>query len=432
MDNSHERVAVITGASSGIGAATARNLASDGYRVALLARRLDRMTALADGAGGRGRSPSRPTSPTATASWPPHSACENELGGADVLVNNAGVMLLGPFTSDTTRRLPADGRDQPPRSDHGHRGLPGPAPGRRGRARRRHRQHLLRGRPHRPSRATASTRRPSGASTGGRSRCAKSCCPHVRVSVIEPGVVATELPDHITHDETRTGVQRAVRRRGGDRRRRRRGHRVRARPSATPGHPRGAAAAGRPAVDRLTDSKARRTTVKTRILGSSGLEVSPLGPRLHGHEPVVRSAATPRRDDHLPARSRGTGRHPVRHRRGLRALPQRGARRRGRSQPVRDQVVIATKFGFAFDENGKQTGVSSRPDAHPCRRRRLPAATAHRRDRPALPAPRRPRRADRGRRRDRQGSSSKPGRSVTSACPRPASRPSGAPTPYSP
>src|SRR4029078_466354 len=26
------------------------------------------------------------------------------------------------------------------------------------------------------------------------------------------------------------------------------------------------------------------------------------------------------------------------------------------------QVVIATKFGFAFDENGKQTGVTSRPD----------------------------------------------------------------------
>ena len=30
--------------------------------------------------------------------------------------------------------------------------------------------------------------------------------------------------------------------------------------------------------------------------------------------------------------------------------------------PVRDQVVIATKFGFAFDDHGKQTGLSSRPD----------------------------------------------------------------------
>jgi aryl-alcohol dehydrogenase-like predicted oxidoreductase len=30
--------------------------------------------------------------------------------------------------------------------------------------------------------------------------------------------------------------------------------------------------------------------------------------------------------------------------------------------PVRDQVVIATKFGFAFDEQGNQTGLSSRPE----------------------------------------------------------------------
>ncbi|HET7802350.1 MAG TPA: aldo/keto reductase [Humibacillus xanthopallidus] len=31
-------------------------------------------------------------------------------------------------------------------------------------------------------------------------------------------------------------------------------------------------------------------------------------------------------------------------------------------EPVRDDVVIATKFGFAFDESGAQTGVSSRPE----------------------------------------------------------------------
>ena len=71
--------------------------------------------------------------------------------------------------------------------------------------------------------------------------------------------------------------------------------------------------------------------------------------------------------------------------------------------PVRDQVVIATKFGFAFDEQGRQTGLSSEPDAHPPRGRRLAAAPRHRHHRPALPAPRGPAGADRGRRRHRQG-----------------------------
>jgi len=45
------RVAVITGASSGIGEATARALAASGFRLALLARRADRIQALADELG---------------------------------------------------------------------------------------------------------------------------------------------------------------------------------------------------------------------------------------------------------------------------------------------------------------------------------------------------------------------------------------------
>lgn len=77
-------LAVVTGASSGIGAATARQLAEAGYRVLCAARRLDRITALADEIGG-----------TAVACDVTSDADVAELaqavgGRLDVLVNNAG------------------------------------------------------------------------------------------------------------------------------------------------------------------------------------------------------------------------------------------------------------------------------------------------------------------------------------------------------
>jgi NADP-dependent 3-hydroxy acid dehydrogenase YdfG len=93
------RVAFITGASSGIGEATARALAADGHRVALLARRTDRIQALADELGGGAIAVEADVtdrdSIVAAA-----ERVQRELGGADILINNAGVMLTAPFSSD--------------------------------------------------------------------------------------------------------------------------------------------------------------------------------------------------------------------------------------------------------------------------------------------------------------------------------------------
>ena len=97
-DGHQGRVAVITGASSGIGEATARALAADGHRLALLARRVDRVEALAEELGGGALAVQADVtdrdSIVAAA-----ERVQSELGGADILVNNAGVMLLAPFTS---------------------------------------------------------------------------------------------------------------------------------------------------------------------------------------------------------------------------------------------------------------------------------------------------------------------------------------------
>lgn len=84
------RRALVTGASSGIGAATARLLAKNGYRVALLARRADKLEALARELGGDHLVlPCDLRDPQAIATA--FQRLERELGGLDLLVNNAGM-----------------------------------------------------------------------------------------------------------------------------------------------------------------------------------------------------------------------------------------------------------------------------------------------------------------------------------------------------
>ncbi|TKJ20620.1 SDR family oxidoreductase [Blastococcus sp. CCUG 61487] len=199
--NSQNRVAVVTGASSGIGEATARALAASGYRVALLARRLDRITALAEelanGSIAIAADVTDRDSLVAAA-----DRVRQELGGADVLVNNAGVMLLGPFMGDQRDdhrqmvevnllgaltatevfldQLKDGGGDIVNISS---------VAGRTARA---------------GNGVYAATK---WGLNGWSESLRQELLPDVRVTLIEPGVVATELPGHITHAETREGVQ---------------------------------------------------------------------------------------------------------------------------------------------------------------------------------------------------------------------------------
>ncbi|EHP94643.1 SDR family oxidoreductase [Methylorubrum extorquens] len=199
--NNISRVAVITGASSGIGEAMARVLVAEGYKVALLARRLDRIAALADDLGNgaiaiQGDVTDRGSIVIAA------EQVRQELGGADVLINNAGVMLTAPFGSDkrTEHRQMIETNllgamtvtevflDQL-------------------RAKRGDLVNIS---------SVAGRVAPAGfavyAATkwgmnGWSEALRVELQPNIRVMVIEPGAVATELSDHVTHEESKKAAQ---------------------------------------------------------------------------------------------------------------------------------------------------------------------------------------------------------------------------------
>jgi NADP-dependent 3-hydroxy acid dehydrogenase YdfG len=195
------RVAVITGASSGIGEAAARALAADGHRLALLARRADRIQALAAELGDQAIAIEADVtdrdSITAAA-----ARVKTELGGADILVNNAGVMLLAPFSSEqraelrqmvevnllgaiTTTEVFLDQL----RDGGGDLINISSVAGRKARA------------------GNAGYAATKWGMNGWSEALRQELQPDIRVIVIEPGAVATELTDHITHAETKAGAE---------------------------------------------------------------------------------------------------------------------------------------------------------------------------------------------------------------------------------
>jgi NADP-dependent 3-hydroxy acid dehydrogenase YdfG len=98
------RVAVITGASSGLGEAAAELLAERGAKVAVLARRADRLEAVVERIEKNGGTALAVTVDVTDAEALNAAAArvEAELGTADLLFNNAGVMLAAPITEIRT------------------------------------------------------------------------------------------------------------------------------------------------------------------------------------------------------------------------------------------------------------------------------------------------------------------------------------------
>jgi len=200
-DHTDGRVAVVTGASSGIGAATARALFANGYRVALLARRVDRIDALAEELGA-GAIAIEADVTDRDALIAAAERIQRDLGGADVLVNNAGVMLLGPFSPEQRddyrqmievnllgaitatevflAQLQDGGGDIVNISS-------------------------VAGRTARSGNAVYAATK--WGINGWSESLRQQLLPEIRVTVIEPGAVATELPTHITHAETKQGTE---------------------------------------------------------------------------------------------------------------------------------------------------------------------------------------------------------------------------------
>lgn len=199
------KVVVVTGASSGIGLATAHLLADRGHKVTLCARRVDRIEAARDQIIARGGEALAVACDVSS-----QEDCEAvardtlaRWGQIDVLVNNAGVMLLSPLdrlrTDDWVRmfRVNVEGAlfmfaavlPNMLERESGHIVNVGSVAGRR---------------PFPSGSVYAATKFAVRAISAG-IHLELSASRGVRVTDIEPGVVRTELADHIPDPEAREG-----------------------------------------------------------------------------------------------------------------------------------------------------------------------------------------------------------------------------------
>lgn len=100
MSNLRDKVVIVTGASSGIGEATAIALADRGANVVLAARRKDRLDALAARIGGSGGEAAAAVACDVTRREQVESlvrSATDRFGHVDALINNAGIMPLSPL-----------------------------------------------------------------------------------------------------------------------------------------------------------------------------------------------------------------------------------------------------------------------------------------------------------------------------------------------
>jgi NADP-dependent 3-hydroxy acid dehydrogenase YdfG len=199
------RVALVTGASSGIGVATARALAAAGAHVSIAARRQDRLDALA-----RDLEKSGVKALVLAADLLREeenrrivAATEAHFGRLDILVNNAGVMLLSPVdgaNSDDWRRMLELNVLAPMVSSQA--ALPG--------MRARGDGHIVNisstaGRIANPNVSGYSASK-FGIVAFSESLRREVYKDKIRVTVIEPGIVETELREHIPHAGTKQAI----------------------------------------------------------------------------------------------------------------------------------------------------------------------------------------------------------------------------------